>query len=51
MFFDTSHNSPKTMFSNIYNAFIETATKSWAYVRCLPKDKRPSAQLVISQST
>jgi len=49
MYFDTSHNSQRTMFSNIYSAFLETATKSWAYIRCLPKEKRPSAQLITSE--
>lgn len=51
MFFDTSHNSQKTMFSNLYNAFVETATKSWAYFRCLPKERRPSSRLIISKDT
>lgn len=47
MYLDTSLNSPRTMLSNLHGAFVETATKMWAYVRCLPRGKRPSAALVI----
>lgn len=35
MFFDTSHNSRRTVLANIYTAFIETVTKMWAYARCM----------------
>jgi telomerase reverse transcriptase len=35
MFFDTSHNSRRGVLANIYAAFSETATKMWAYARCL----------------
>lgn len=48
MFFDTTHNPPPTVLSNLYSAFIETASKTWAYARCLPKAKRPPATLVIA---
>ncbi|KAI1415905.1 hypothetical protein F5Y13DRAFT_155612 [Hypoxylon sp. FL1857] len=47
MFFDSELNSAHTMLSNIYDAFSETATKMWAYARCLPVQKQPSAALVI----
>ncbi|XXG94534.1 hypothetical protein Hte_000791 [Hypoxylon texense] len=47
MFFDSELNSAKTMLGNIYNAFSETATKMWAYARCLPAPKQPPAALVI----
>ncbi|RFU33620.1 hypothetical protein B7463_g2724, partial [Scytalidium lignicola] len=47
MFFDTSLNSVTTVLSNIYSAFIETATKMWAYARCLPLRNQPSPKLVI----
>ena len=47
MFFDTSHNSLPTVLSNVYSAFVETANKTWAYARCLPRDKRPAARLVV----
>ena len=47
MFFDSELNSAQTMLRNIYNAFTETATKMWAYARCLPPQKQPSAELVI----
>ncbi|KAK3943607.1 hypothetical protein QBC46DRAFT_376577 [Diplogelasinospora grovesii] len=47
MFFDTSHNTQQTVLANAYTAFVETATKMWAYARCLPRGKQPSARLVI----
>lgn len=47
MYFDTALNSASVMLSNLYHAFIETATKTWAYARCLPRAKRPSAELVV----
>ncbi|KAI0383962.1 hypothetical protein F5Y04DRAFT_24926 [Hypomontagnella monticulosa] len=50
MFFDSELNSAHTMLSNIYNAFCETATKMWAYARCLPTQKQPSSMIVISKS-
>lgn len=50
MFFDTALNSADTMLRNIYEAFAETATKMWAYIRCLPRPKQPSACLVTRES-
>ncbi|KAI0535754.1 hypothetical protein GGR58DRAFT_426099 [Xylaria digitata] len=47
MFFDTRLNSAPTMLNNIHRAFVETATKMWAYVRCLPAAKQPSPDIVI----
>ncbi|TPX14184.1 uncharacterized protein E0L32_000578 [Thyridium curvatum] len=47
MFFDTTHNAPCTALRNIHGAFCETATKMWAYARCLPKGKQPSPRLVV----
>lgn len=47
MFYDTTHNSLPRVLGNIYTAFVETASKTWAYARCLPKAKRPAARLVI----
>ncbi|KAK3383006.1 hypothetical protein B0T24DRAFT_30167 [Lasiosphaeria ovina] len=35
MFFDTSHNTRHAVLANVYTAFVETATKMWAYARCL----------------
>ncbi|KAG0650734.1 Telomerase reverse transcriptase [Hyphodiscus hymeniophilus] len=46
MFLDTSHNSLHTVLSNIYSAFIETATKLYTYNRCLPVGKQPGTGLV-----
>jgi hypothetical protein len=48
MFFDTGLNSASTMLSNIHRAFTETATKMWAYARCLPAPKQPPPKLIIS---
>ncbi|EAQ93265.1 hypothetical protein CHGG_01500 [Chaetomium globosum CBS 148.51] len=45
MFFDTSHNSRRGVLANIYSAFVETATKMWAYARCLAS--RPSTAVLI----
>lgn len=49
MFFDTTLNSAETMLKNIYDAFAETATKMWAYARCLPRPKQPAESLVIRE--
>jgi telomerase reverse transcriptase len=46
MFFDTSHNPRRTVLANIYTAFVETATKMWAYARCMAAG-RPGSGLVI----
>ncbi|KAF2969504.1 hypothetical protein GQX73_g4071 [Xylaria multiplex] len=47
MFFDTRLNSAPTILNNIYKAFVETATKMWAYARSLPAAKQPSSNIVI----
>lgn len=47
MFFDTGLNSAPTMLTNIHRAFIVTATKMWAYARCLPATKRPPSKVII----
>lgn len=47
MYLDTSLNSAPTMLSNLFTAFLETATKTWAYARCLPGPKRPRPALVV----
>jgi hypothetical protein len=49
MFLDTSFNSLATVFSNIYESFVETALKMWTYVKCLPAQKRPGTKLVTSE--
>lgn len=46
MFLDTSFNSPHTVLSNIHTAFIESATKMYTYIRCLPTRKQPSNSLI-----
>ena len=30
------------MLTNLYTALVETATKAWAYTRCLPGGKKPA---------
>jgi len=47
MYLDTSYNSTSTVLSNIYSAFIETATKMWTYAKCLPPGKQPGSKLLI----
>ncbi len=51
MFFDTCHNTSETTSRNMYEAFSATATKMWAYARCLPRRKKPSSGLVIGERT
>jgi telomerase reverse transcriptase len=51
MFYDTTLNSAATVLKSLYDAFCETATKMWAYIRCLPKQKRPAASLVTRMCT
>ncbi|KAK4128774.1 hypothetical protein N657DRAFT_629813 [Parathielavia appendiculata] len=45
LFFDTSHNSHRGVRGNIYAGFVETATKMWAYARCMPG--RPGTALLV----
>ncbi|ETS88050.1 hypothetical protein PFICI_01878 [Pestalotiopsis fici W106-1] len=48
MYLDTGRlNGVATVLSNLRAAFAETATKTWAYTRCLPPKARPSPSLVI----
>ncbi|KUI62081.1 Telomerase reverse transcriptase [Cytospora mali] len=47
MFFDTRHNTLDTVLRNLQESFVETATKAWAYVRCLPPGKQPSPRLIV----
>ncbi|TVY56277.1 Telomerase reverse transcriptase [Lachnellula cervina] len=46
MFLDTSYNSLSTVLSNIHSAFLETATKTWTYIRLLPPSKKPRTELL-----
>ncbi|KAL2290998.1 hypothetical protein FJTKL_14896 [Diaporthe vaccinii] len=47
MFYDTRYNTLSTVLRNLYEAFTESATKAWAYLRCLPSNKQPGSQLII----
>lgn len=49
MFLDTTYNALNTVLSNVHSAFVETATKMCAYIRCLPASKKPGPKLVISE--
>lgn len=48
MFFDTTHNSVRKVLESLRGVFSETARKMWAYIRCLPRPKQPSSNLIIS---
>ncbi|CAN8099264.1 unnamed protein product [Discula destructiva] len=45
MFFDAGHNAGPTVLRNLRDALVETATKAWAYARCLAAAKRPGAKV------
>ncbi|POS72887.1 telomerase reverse transcriptase [Diaporthe helianthi] len=47
MFYDTRYNILSTVLRNLYEAFTESATKAWAYLRCLPSQKLPGPRLLI----
>lgn len=47
MFYDTRYNTLSTVLRNLYEAFTESATKAWAYLRCLSREKQPGPRLVI----
>jgi telomerase reverse transcriptase len=47
MFYDTRYNTLSTVLRNLYEAFTESATKAWAYLRCLPSEKLPGSRLII----
>lgn len=49
MFFDTAHNSTRTVLESLDGAFSETANKMWAYIKCLPKRQQPSNSLMIRE--
>jgi len=46
MYLDTTYNSLPTVLANIYNSFLETATKTYTYARCLPSSKQPTVALL-----
>ncbi|TQS39003.1 hypothetical protein Golomagni_00480 [Golovinomyces magnicellulatus] len=47
MFLDRKHNSFSTVLQNLYGAYLETATKTHAYISCLSSCKRPRTELII----
>ncbi|RGP76336.1 telomerase reverse transcriptase [Fusarium sporotrichioides] len=47
MFYDTSHNSTRTVLASLQGAFVETASKMWAYLRCLGKKQHPSSEMIL----
>lgn len=46
MFYDTRYNTQATVLRNLYEAFTESATKAWAYLRLLPSQKQPGSRLI-----
>lgn len=47
MFYDTRYNTFSTVLRNLYEAFTESATKAWAYLRYLPSEKQPGSRVII----
>ncbi|KAF5623318.1 telomerase reverse transcriptase [Fusarium sp. NRRL 52700] len=47
MFYDTSHNANRTVLNSLRSAFVETASKMYAYLRCLGKTQQPSSELIL----
>ncbi|KAF4581136.1 Telomerase reverse transcriptase [Ophiocordyceps camponoti-floridani] len=47
MLYDTSHNSRKAVLQSLKEAFGDVCHRMLAYIRCLPRPKRPSPNLVI----
>ncbi|KAM0345308.1 hypothetical protein ACHAPU_006707 [Fusarium lateritium] len=47
MFYDTSHNSTRTVLASLQGAFVETASKMWAYLRCLGKHQQPGSEMIL----
>lgn len=50
MILDTSFNSIKTVLSNLYQCFVESARKCYHYTKCLAKKKYSRVRLLISKS-
>lgn len=48
MFYDTRYNRLPTVLRNLHDAFTESATKAWAYLRCLPSERQPGPRLIIA---
>ncbi|KAK7416024.1 Telomerase reverse transcriptase [Neonectria punicea] len=51
MFFDTAHNSTRTVLASLHGAFCETASKMWAYLRCLGRSRQPRCSIIIRTIT
>ncbi|KAI6350784.1 hypothetical protein MCOR25_010392 [Pyricularia grisea] len=47
MFFDSTHNSRRTVLANLFGALAETARKMWAYARAMPQGRRPRTHVVL----
>ncbi|KAI7921925.1 telomerase reverse transcriptase [Pyricularia oryzae] len=47
MFFDSTHNSRRTVMANLFGALAETARKMWAYARAMPLGRRPRTHVVL----
>ncbi|EMT62127.1 hypothetical protein FOC4_g10015208 [Fusarium odoratissimum] len=47
MFYDTSHNANRTVLNSLRSTFVETASKMYAYLRCLGKTQQPSSEMIL----
>ncbi|QGI75914.1 unnamed protein product [Fusarium fujikuroi] len=47
MFYDTSHNANRTVLNSLRSTFVETASKMYAYLRCLGKRQQPSSEMIL----
>lgn len=50
MFYDTSHNANRTVLNSLRSTFVETASKMYAYLRCLGKTQQPSSEMILRKS-
>lgn len=50
MFLDTNFNSLDIVASNLFKSFYGAAQRMLHYLRCLPKSKQPSSNLIIGKS-
>ena len=49
MLLSTAFNTLETVLSNLHHAFVDTAERSFYYMKSLPANKQPSGSLLISE--
>ncbi|KAL5614407.1 uncharacterized protein BROUX77_000244 [Berkeleyomyces rouxiae] len=47
MFYDSTHNPTHLVHANLRDAMREIARRTWAYIRCLPRSKKPTVAMLI----